>query len=69
MLFFRAGKLDPAAVLKALCSGFEVDQEPDICVNSAISENECEEGKKGWEDCNSRANGKTQCIDTFRGYV
>lgn len=62
------GKLDPAAVLKALCAGFMEDREPDICVNPGISENECEQGKRGYEDCAANRDGKTQCVEKFRGY-
>mmetsp|Transcript_31740 Transcript_31740/g.53324 ORF Transcript_31740/g.53324 Transcript_31740/m.53324 type:complete len:713 (-) Transcript_31740:456-2594(-) len=62
------GKLDTGAVLKAICAGFDEGLEPDLCNNPSVSENECDVGKKGYKDCNGHEDGKTQCVDTFRGY-
>ena len=63
------GKLQKNAVLKALCAGFSVDTEPEVCIGEDVSENECEEGNIGDTACKANTRtGKTRCINTFRGY-
>mmetsp|Transcript_41280 Transcript_41280/g.78906 ORF Transcript_41280/g.78906 Transcript_41280/m.78906 type:complete len:713 (+) Transcript_41280:285-2423(+) len=64
------GKMDQTSLLMALCAGFDISQEPEICVNPAVSERDCEVGKQGFLDCSSRAStdGRTTCQETFRGY-
>ncbi|XP_051127143.1 vacuolar-sorting receptor 1-like [Andrographis paniculata] len=61
------GKLDKAAVLKAICSGFEETTEPAICLTRDMETNECAENNGGcWQD---KAANISACMDTFRGRV
>lgn len=61
------GKLDKAAVLKAICSGFEETTEPAICLSRDMETNECLENNGGcWKDNSANI---TACKDTFRGRV
>ncbi|KAF3447949.1 hypothetical protein FNV43_RR08656 [Rhamnella rubrinervis] len=61
------GKLDKAAVLKAICAGFQETTEPAICLSEGIETNECLENNGGcWQD---KAANITACRDTFRGRV
>ncbi|VAI03790.1 unnamed protein product [Triticum turgidum subsp. durum] len=61
------GKLDKAAVLKALCAGFRETTEPAVCLSEDIQTNECLENNGGcWQD---KAANITACKDTFRGKV
>ncbi|MQM09101.1 hypothetical protein Taro_041965 [Colocasia esculenta] len=61
------GKLDKAAVLKAICAGFEETTEPAVCLSSDIQTNECLENNGGcWQD---KAANVTACKDTFRGRI
>jgi len=62
------GKLEATPLLKALCAGFDVSSEPDICMNPGISDTDCDEGKTGYTECAARTDGKTACEETFRGY-
>ncbi|KAF3447759.1 hypothetical protein FNV43_RR08463 [Rhamnella rubrinervis] len=60
-------KLDKAAVLKAICAGFQETTEPAICLSEGIETNECLENNGGcWQD---KAANITACRDTFRGRV
>ncbi|XP_038689064.1 vacuolar-sorting receptor 6-like isoform X2 [Tripterygium wilfordii] len=61
------GKLERAAVLKAVCAGFKERTDPPICLSGDIETNECLERNGGcWK--NAKAN-ITACKDTFRGRV
>ncbi|KAL8206025.1 hypothetical protein R6Q57_009576 [Mikania cordata] len=61
------GKLAKAAVLKAICSGFEETTEPAICLSDEIETNECQDNNGGcWMDKSANI---TACRDTFRGRV
>eukprot|EP00270_Netrium_digitus_P020198 TRINITY_DN8230_c0_g1_i1.p1 TRINITY_DN8230_c0_g1~~TRINITY_DN8230_c0_g1_i1.p1 ORF type:complete len:646 (+),score=135.92 TRINITY_DN8230_c0_g1_i1:41-1939(+) len=59
------GKLDPKAVLKAICSGFMETSDPPTCLGADIQTNECLDNNGGcW-----KAYNQTACKDTFRGRV
>nr|XP_034906008.1 vacuolar-sorting receptor 6-like [Populus alba] len=59
------GKLERAAVLKALCSGFKETTDPPVCLSSELETNQCLERNGGcWHDKQFNA---TACKDTFRG--
>ncbi|KAI9401057.1 hypothetical protein POPTR_001G075600v4 [Populus trichocarpa] len=61
------GKLERAAVLKALCSGFKETTDPPVCLSSELETNECLERNGGcWQD---KQFNTTACKDTFRGRV
>lgn len=61
------GKLDRAAVMKAICSGFQETTDPPVCLSGGVETNECLEHNGGcWE--NKKAN-ITACKDTYRGRV
>ncbi|KAJ8461096.1 hypothetical protein OPV22_034022 [Ensete ventricosum] len=61
------GKLDKAAVLKAICAGFQETTEPAVCLSEEIETNECRENNGGcWQD---KAANITACKDTFRGRI
>ncbi|WOK96717.1 vacuolar-sorting receptor 1 [Canna indica] len=61
------GKLDKAAVLKAICAGFQEATEPAVCLSDDIETNECLENNGGcWQD---KASNITACKDTFRGRI
>ncbi|KAG5142431.1 hypothetical protein JHK82_018126 [Glycine max] len=56
-----------AAVLKAICSGFQETTEPSICLTPDMETNECLQNNGGcWQD---KAANITACRDTFRGRV
>ncbi|OVA11702.1 EGF-like calcium-binding domain [Macleaya cordata] len=53
------GKLDKAAVLKAICAGFEETTEPAVCLSDGIETNECLDNNGGcWQD---KASNITAC--------
>ncbi|KAG6539192.1 hypothetical protein ZIOFF_004345 [Zingiber officinale] len=61
------GKLDKAAVLKAICAGFQEATEPAVCLSEEIETNECLDNHGGcWKD---EASNITACRDTFRGRI
>ncbi|XP_054785284.1 vacuolar-sorting receptor 1-like isoform X2 [Prosopis cineraria] len=61
------GKLEKAAVLKAICAGFQETTEPSICLTPDMETNECLENNGGcWQDPSTNI---TACRDTFRGRV
>ncbi|KAG9144261.1 hypothetical protein Leryth_023512 [Lithospermum erythrorhizon] len=61
------GKMGKAAVLKAICSGFEETTEPAVCLSSDIETNQCLDNNGGcWQD---KSSNLTACKDTFRGRV
>lgn len=47
------GVLDAPGVLRAICAGFPTGQEPSVCNEEWVSDNECREGGEGWEACNN----------------
>ncbi|KAJ6393335.1 hypothetical protein OIU77_022742 [Salix suchowensis] len=60
-------KLERAAVLRALCSGFKETTDPPVCLSSELETNQCLERNGGcWQDKQSNT---TACKDTFRGRV
>jgi hypothetical protein len=59
------GKLDKAAVTKAICSGFKEATDPPVCLSEAVETNECLTNHGG---CWAKGN-VTACKDTFRGRV
>lgn len=61
------GKLDKGAVLMAICSGFEEDTEPSVCLSPDLQTNECLTNNGGcWQDLKANL---TACKDTFRGRI
>ncbi|GBF87811.1 vacuolar-sorting receptor-like protein [Raphidocelis subcapitata] len=65
------GGLSPGSVLRALCAAFPAGGEPSVCNEAWVSEDECREGAEGWLACKSGENsaqGRTRCINTFRGF-
>jgi hypothetical protein len=38
---FAAGKLDKAAVLRAICSGYQETTDPPVCLSDSVETNEC----------------------------
>lgn len=65
------GSLDVQSLTRALCSAFPLGQEPTVCTEETVSENECKVGGEGWLQCNNGTNlvaGRTSCVNTFAGY-
>lgn len=48
------GILEASSVLRAICSGFPLGQEPHVCVREWVSEDECKRGEIGYLTCNNR---------------
>ncbi|WIA30662.1 hypothetical protein OEZ86_000736 [Tetradesmus obliquus] len=66
------GVLEAPSVLRAICTGFPTGNEPAVCNEEWVSDNECKEGNEGWTACNSGLNstlGRTRCVNTFTGYA
>jgi len=61
------GKLSYTEVLRALCAGFNKNDEPAAC--NRVGDADCRVGAPGDVDCSSRKDGKTVCKDTFAGYT
>lgn len=47
------GSLDAGSVTRALCAAFPAGQEPAVCNERWVSEDECAEGGEGWLSCSS----------------
>lgn len=47
------GVLEPPSVLRAICAGFPTGNEPSVCNEEWVSDNECRQGNEGWTACNS----------------
>jgi hypothetical protein len=64
------GTLEAGSVLRAVCAAFPAGGEPPVCNQKWVSEDECAEGGDGWRACRGRGggDGRTQCVNTFRGY-
>eukprot|EP00198_Chlamydomonas_reinhardtii_P011849 XP_001701186.1 vacuolar sorting receptor [Chlamydomonas reinhardtii] len=65
------GSLDVGGVMRAICSGFPAGQEPAVCNQGWVSEDECAPGGVGYLACMSGDGGvagKTKCVNTFQGY-
>jgi hypothetical protein len=61
------GRLDPAALLRALCSGFREGSEPAICLTGGLEVNDCAtHADHCWADPST---GASACVDTFRGFL
>ncbi|KAH7426553.1 hypothetical protein KP509_10G005800 [Ceratopteris richardii] len=61
------GKLDKAAVLKAICAGFKESTEPPVCLSDDMETNECLNNNGGcWKSTEANV---TACKDTFRGRI
>ncbi|KAH9553973.1 hypothetical protein CY35_08G040700 [Sphagnum magellanicum] len=59
------GKLEKAAVTKAICSGYKETTDPPVCLSQAVETDECLSNNGGcWHKGNI-----TACKDTFRGRV
>lgn len=61
------GRMSYTEVLRALCAGFNKNDEPAAC--NSVGEADCREGAPGDTDCRGRKDGKTMCKDTFAGYT
>lgn len=46
------GTLDAPSVIRALCAAFPLGQEPSLCNEGWVSDNECAIGGAGWKACN-----------------
>lgn len=64
------GTLSKQHVMRAICSAFPENQEPQICNDetATYAENECESGKVGDQTCKANTDGKTRCVNTFGSY-
>jgi hypothetical protein len=47
------GSLEAGSVLRAVCAAFPAGQDPAVCREPWVSEDECVEGGEGWRDCNT----------------
>ncbi|GMH34205.1 hypothetical protein BSKO_02039 [Bryopsis sp. KO-2023] len=65
------GILKASSVMRAICSGFPLGEEPDVCIKEWVSENECQDGEIGHMTCSNSTNtkdGRTSCKNTFAGF-
>ncbi|KXZ50058.1 hypothetical protein GPECTOR_18g38 [Gonium pectorale] len=66
------GSLDVSSVTRAICAGFPAGQEPSVCNQAAISEDECAAPDGvGYLACMASDMGlanMTRCVNTFSGY-
>lgn len=61
------GKLSYTEVLRAVCAGFNKNNEPAAC--NKVGEDDCRVDALGYMDCKDRTDGMTVCRDTFAGYT
>ena len=65
------GSLEKMHVLRAICSSFPLNEEPEVCndYDKTNAVDECEEGAEGFMECAANSDsGKTRCINTFSSY-
>lgn len=48
------GILKASSVLRAICSGFPLGQEPRVCIREWVSDDECKHGGIGHTTCHNR---------------
>ncbi|KAJ9506219.1 hypothetical protein QJQ45_000514 [Haematococcus lacustris] len=65
------GTLEATSVVRALCSAFPRGQEPAVCNEASVSEDECLPGGPGYAQCrvgDAATAGHTRCVNTFESY-